>query len=1008
MRLVSLRLAGSLSSFAMGVLLCASLLAAEPSADEIRFNRDVRPILSNNCFTCHGPDEGQRQTDLRLDLEASAFADLGDYRAVVPGDLAKSELIHRITTDDEDLQMPPADSTKQLSAAQIETLKKWVAAGAKWEPHWAQVSPTRGTVPPPTDTKQPLGEIDRFIQSRLNDAGVKPNAPADRRTLIRRLYFDLIGLPPSPAEVAAFEKDASPDAYEKLVERLLESEHFGERMAIWWLDLVRYADSIGYHSDNPRNVWLYRNWVIQSFNENKPFDEFTIEQLAGDLLPNASNEQKIASGYNRLLQTTQEGGAQPKEYKAKYAADRVRNVSEVWMGATMGCAECHDHKYDPYTAEDFYSMAAFFADVNEPPVGRRSETPIVTGEHVAKVKAANAKIAQAEADLKTASASVKDQQAGWEKEQQAKLLSNEPTDFNWIDDDRLPQGTKSGVWKYVTSDKSPVHSGTKSRKQSGAGNIQHFLIGAKDVLEIAAGDTLFAYVYLDPKNPPQEIMLQFNDGSWEHRAWWGADKIPYGSIGGKGPDHFPMGALPATGGWVRLEVDPAKVGLKPGSKINGFAFTQWDGTVYWDAAGVNRNGIGLPANVTAVIETPAADRTPEQVKTIADYYQANAPQLASARQKVAAAQKAKQDLVNQAPKTLITTTMKPSEMRLLPRGDWLNETGKIVQPGTPSFLPPLAVEDRRPTRLDLAHWLLRPDQPTVARAQVNRFWKLFFGFGIARTLNDLGGQGEWPTHPKLLDWLAVEFIESDWDVKHMVRLMVTSKTYRQASRPSAELVALDPYNRLFARQSRFRLDAEMVRDNLLKTTGLLVDNVGGPSVKPYQPAGYWQHLNFPKRSWQNGGGAELYRRGMYTWWQRTFLHPSLAAFDAPSREECTAERPRSNTPLQALVLLNDTTYVEGARVLAEQTQKETGDASEQMQLVFRQVLQRSPTADELNVLHAIYEKHLAEYKADAKSATALLSVGASPAPESNNTPQLAALTSVCRVVLNLHETMTRY
>ncbi|MCR9119387.1 MAG: DUF1549 domain-containing protein, partial [bacterium] len=468
MRLVSLRLAGSLSSFAMGVLLCASLLAAEPSADEIRFNRDVRPILSNNCFTCHGPDEGQRQTDLRLDLEASAFADLGDYRAVVPGDLAKSELIHRITTDDEDLQMPPADSTKQLSAAQIETLKKWVAAGAKWEPHWAQVSPTRGTVPPPTDTKQPLGEIDRFIQSRLNDAGVKPNAPADRRTLIRRLYFDLIGLPPSPAEVAAFEKDASPDAYEKLVERLLESEHFGERMAIWWLDLVRYADSIGYHSDNPRNVWLYRNWVIQSFNENKPFDEFTIEQLAGDLLPNASNEQKIASGYNRLLQTTQEGGAQPKEYKAKYAADRVRNVSEVWMGATMGCAECHDHKYDPYTAEDFYSMAAFFADVNEPPVGRRSETPIVTGEHVAKVKAADEKIAQAEADLKTASASVKDQQAGWEKEQQAKLLSNEPTDFNWIDDDRLPQGTKSGDWKYVTSDKSPVHSGTKSRKQSGA------------------------------------------------------------------------------------------------------------------------------------------------------------------------------------------------------------------------------------------------------------------------------------------------------------------------------------------------------------------------------------------------------------------------------------------------------------------------------------------------------------------------------------------------------------
>lgn len=985
-------------------ILTATCLRGE---EPIQFNRDIRPILSNACFACHGPDEGQRQTDLRLDLEASAFSDLGEYRAIVPGSVEKSEVLRRLTSTDANLHMPPADSNKRVTPAQIATIRKWIEQGAKWQPHWAQVPPTKGDAPAAIEGWKARGEIDRFVHARLRDAGVSPNEPADRRTLIRRLYFDLIGLPPTEAEVAAFEKDESPDAYEKVVDRLLDSKQFGERMAVWWLDLVRYADSIGYHSDNPRNVWLYRDYVIESFNGNKRFDVFTREQLAGDLLPNATNEQKIASGYNRLLQTTQEGGSQPKEYIAKYAADRVRNVSEVWMGATMGCAECHDHKYDPYTAKDFYSMAAFFADVSETPVGAQPETAIITDEFQNRIQAAEAKVAAAEKELAAAGERIKGGQQKWEETLLAKLAENKPTDLNWIDDDQLPGGTKSGDWNYVSKDQGPVHSGAKSRKQSGAGNIQHYLIDAKDQITLGENDVLFAYIYIDPKKPPQEIMLQFNEGgSWEHRAWWGADKIPYGGVGSKGANHFPKGSLPKAGEWIRLEVTPAEVGLKPGSKINGFAFTQWDGTVYWDAAGVKQNGVGLPGDIAAIL--PLKDRTEVQQKAIADYFLATAPELVEARAKVAAAKKAKDDIAKQAPKTLITKATKPREMRMLPRGNWLDDSGNIVTPNTPAFLKPLGVADRRPMRLDLAEWLLDPEHPTVSRAQVNRLWSLFFGYGIARTLTDLGGQGEWPTHPKLLDWLSAEFIDSEWNVKHVVRLMVTSQTYRQSSRPSAELRALDPYNRLFARQSRFRLDAEMVRDNLLKTSGLLATEIGGPSVKTYQPAGYWRHMNFPARKWQQGSGDELYRRGLYTWWQRSFLHPSLLAFDAPNREECTAQRPRSNTPQQALVLLNDTTYVEAARVLAQKVLAETDNRDDQLKAIFSRTLQREATPGELAILAKLYDKHLVEYKNDDTAAEQFLNTGAFPRPSDANVEQLAALTSVARVVMNLHETITRY
>lgn len=800
------------------VLLSGGLRAEDPLPKQVQFNRDIRPLLSNHCFACHGPDEGQRQTDLRFDVEQSAFAELDSgVRALVPGDLSNSELHRRITSEDADVQMPPADFGKPLNPRQIALLDKWIADGAKWEPHWNQVRPRRGDAPSPIAAWNPRGPIDRFLHARLQEQGVAPASVADRRTLIRRLTFDLTGLPPTHAEVEAFASDTSPAAYEELVDRLLASKHFGERMAVWWLDLVRYADSIGYHSDTPRDVWMYREWVIDAFNDNMPFDRFTVEQLAGDLLPEATEETKIASGYNMLLQTTEEGGAQAGEYMVKYSADRVRSVSEVWLGATMGCAECHDHKYDPYTQKDFYSMAAFFADIQEPAVGKRRHTPLPTPEQAEQLKKLNDALAMVEKPFQDAEAAVK--------------------------------------------------AAEKALKEADE----------------------------------------------EHKA--AAEEAHKSAIAAR---------------------DQAK---KP-----------------YDAAKKQRDAF--------------------------------------------------QDAI---PQTLMANSGAPRTIRILPRGNWLDESGPAVEPKTPAFMKPLDVADRRATRLDLARWLLDPENPMASRAQVNRFWKLFFGHGIARTLNDLGGQGEWPTHPKLLDWLAVEFVESGWDVKHMVKLIVMSQSYRLSSKPTPELRQRDPDNRLFARQSRFRLDAEFVRDNALDVSGLLVKKIGGPSVFPYQPAGYWQHLNFPRREWNSGKGDDLYRRGLYTHWQRTFLHPSLLAFDATSREECTAERPRSNTPQQALVLLNDPSYVEAARVLAGKIVREGGDdVDSRLRFAFAAVLQREPTDAEAEVLTNLHARHLAEYQADEQAAAELIQVGDAPTAEDSSAAELAAWTSVARVLLNLHETITRY
>ncbi len=773
----------------------------------VDYNRDVRPILAENCFSCHGQDASKRQAGLRLDKAEGAQAKLASgHVAITPGQVKTSTLVARLGVKSP-LVMPPASTGKTLKPLQIEMLRRWVVQGAKYEPHWAYIPPRRPVAPELPIVAGAKGAswnpnlwartpIDRFLATRLVQEGLRPAKTAERATLLRRLSLDLIGLPPTMAEVDAFVHDTAPDAYAKQVDRLLASPHYGERMAQQWLDLVRYADTDGYHGDRNRNVFPFRDWTIAAFNQNMPFDQFTVQQLAGDLLPAPTTDNRIASGYNRLNMVTREGGAQAKEYLAKYMAERIRTTALVWQGATLGCAECHDHKYDPFTAKDFYRFGAFFADIKQ--VGL------------------------------------------------------------------YPNG--------------------------------------KDDLE----------PFIPLPTPDQTTKL----------AQFDADLMRQ-----------------------KKELEGAPV--------------------------------------------PAQDPL---------------------RKALATTQQQRDALDNQVEHMMVTAAVAPTVTHLLPRGNWQDETGEIVDPGVPAFLQSAPLSATRASRFDLARWIVARDNPLTARVTVNRLWMLLFGAGIVRTPGDFGTQGAPPTHPELLDWLATEFMESGWDIKHLMKAIVMSNAYRQSSDVSKALRERDPYNMLLARQSRFRLDAETVRDNALAVSGLLVDKIGGRSVFPYQPDGYWDHCNTfaGPLIYKQDHGDDLYRRGLYTYWKRTFLNPSLLAFDAPSREECVADRARSNTPLQALVLMNDPTYVEAARSLAEHLLQEGGSTLlERLNYAFRRVVARPARPAESAVLAGLYQKHLQEYTSDPAAAQKLITAGEHPAPKGLNPTELAAWTSVARVILNLNETITR-
>lgn len=780
-----------LSVLFVAVVQSGTLLGDSP----VRFSTDVRPLLSDRCFHCHGPDEESREAELRLDITPEA-----DH-IVVPGDPSESELLRRVTSTDPDEQMPPPGHGKPLTDDEVKLLRHWIESGGKWSAHWAYEEPVR-TAPPTVTVDGASNWIDQFVAARLAEESLSLSPEADRITLIRRISFDLTGLPPTPDQVDAFVRDTSENAWEKVVDRLLATEAHGERLATYWLDLVRYADTVGYHGDQDHSISPYRDWVIDALIENMPFDRFTAEQLAGDLIEGAGIDQKIASGYNRLLQTTHEGGLQPKEYLAIYAADRIRNVSEVWMGGTMGCCQCHNHKFDPYTIEDFYSMGAFFADLDE---------------------------------------------------------------------------------------------------------AKHFKSGGNS---------------LPTKREPELVVLT-------RRERKRIDEL-------------------------KLEISGIKVAAQHVGRIDG-------------------------------------DQSEVDAK------------IAELEQEIDTIEKS-------ARRTMISASIEPRTMRVLPRGNWLDDSGPVVNSAIPKFLGKIDTGDQRATRLDLAHWLTdarKGNGLLTARVFANRFWYLLFGQGIARNLTDFGGQGEPPSHPELLDNLAIEFVESGWNIRHMLKLIAMSRTYRQSSLVSEELTRKDPGNRLFSRQARFRLPAEFVRDNALAISGLLVQKVGGPSVKPYQPAGYYRHLNFPTRKYSQHNDERQWRRGLYVHWQRQFLHPMLKAFDAPRREECTAQRPRSNTPLASLTLLNDPTFVEAARAFAARIMTEVSEDESRLDIAFRLAVSRKPDDVEREILLNLLTQARGQFRGDEASARALVSTGISPLQEGLPVAEHAAWTTVARAILTLGETSTR-
>ena len=1214
---------------------CASLIltvTSPSSVQAIDFNQDIRPLLSNNCFACHGPDAETREADLRLDIRKDAIKDNDGIQAIVPGNAKESEIILRIFSDDPDSVMPPPDSQKKLSALEKETLKKWVESGAPYQEHWSFQPIASHEVPHVTSSihNSDLSDIDRFLLRKLRSKDLDLSPTADPTTLIRRLSFDLLGLPARSEWVEKYSSNPTQETYSKIVDEMIASPHFGERMAVFWLDLVRYADTIGYHSDTHREVSGYRDYVINSFNFNKRYDQFTIEQLAGDLLDQSNPWNRIASGYNRLLQTTEEGGAQAKEYRAIYAADRVRNVSGVWLGTTMGCAQCHDHKYDPFTMKDFYSLAAFFDDIKEPAVGKQQPNFKVPDPSLQN------QIHSLDQELEhLRSIAIQDQNLGLMQFHSLASIPKETKVVNIGDSEIKNKLSKAlGIHSFGNPEVIALDEGQYQRGFSDLVTtaveikselnikqtpkefffIVRIINGDNSKLSISLGEkevlSNFDHDKFSPNGHPMVISLRpFVDTKLSRKLrfnlsgdgrvmlcaigeWDGLDKsIALSKKDGiklveefEGSDPFVQLIKPlkvtSSGGAILEDLgdgsflskgeNPAKdtysvvIPLNEETQIHGLylealrheslaskSLSRANGNfvlsgveVYavrkgkrtpvklakpsasfeqggWPIAGTIDNNpktgwavegwqkfadrqalFPFTQNVTAVdgsqlevllkhesdhaqhnigrfrlsvltkpikkleglkllpqefagaIAKIGSDNSKLQLNsllTLVNYARQNSSLFKDYRMAVSGLEKRIKALTSNLRSMLVVERVEPRMTRVLARGNWLDETGEVVSPAIPAFLPKgkaFAAGDSaaaaRPNRLHLAQWITDDQNPLTARAFANRMWKLFYGHGLSRNLDDIGGQGEPPTHPELLDYLANQFKDGGWNIKKFVRELVMAKAYQQSSKPTHWLAENDPGNRLFARQSRFRIDAEFVRDTALSVSGLLVDSVGGGNAKPYQPAGYWQHLNFPKRKYQADSGEGLYRRGIYTFWCRTFLHPAMLAFDAPSREECTAERARSNTPQQALVLLNDVQFVEAANALANQSlvdlvnHKQTADklplalidgaktesasgafhadSYSQMSFptnlitrVFHRATSRFPDELELSVLSELYENEQKRFRENFEDAKALLMTGNSKINfNEENAGEKAALASVARTVINLYETMARY
>jgi len=1028
------------------------------------FNTDIRPILSDRCFACHGPDEKHRQGGFRLDQKESAFgeADSGAM-PIVPGDLDASELVARITSGDEFTQMPPPDSNKELTAEEIAKLKAWVKAGAKWEEHWAFVPPVQAPLPEVNQPDWPRNEIDHFILARLEREGLSPTERAAKETLIRRVTLDLTGLPPTLAEIDAFLADESPGAYERVVDRLLKSPHYGEHMARYWLDGARYGDTHGLHLDNFREMWPYRDWVVRAFNDNKPYDLFTIEQLAGDLLPDATLDQKVATGFNRCHVTTSEGGSIAQEVFTRNVVDRVVTTGTVFMGLTLECTRCHDHKYDPLTQRDFYSLFAFFNSLEANPLdGNKSE-------HAPVMKVLPAEVQQQLVDVKQqiaaqqqaiethrAEAAAGEGYQAWlanaGKEKSA--AANEPEGLIL----HFPLDEAGG--DTATSAVDSAHSAKVNGKTQWAEGKHGGAFDFDGGTFLAAGplagferDQPFSYgAWLKPRNNGGgAVLAKMNDGNnfrgydmyiaqnkvavhiihqwsgnavkvttkaampadqWTHvfATYDGSSKAAGVKIYFNGEEQPFDVNVDALTGTIKTTAGLRLGSRTPGSVYNGLAD---DIRIYnreLNAAEVQALAGSDP--IGPILATPEADRTEEQKGQLVAYYlsQFDKP-FAEMQNQLAAFQKQQTDLEAQAGTTLVwKETANPREAHILNRGEYDQPTDKVSR-ATPMVLPPMP-EDLPRDRLGLAKWLTDEKHPLTSRVAVNRFWQQVFGTGLVKTSEDFGSQGDPPSHPQLLDWLAVQFTKDGWDVKATMRRMVTSATYMQSSKVTPELVRRDPRNRLLARGPRHRLDAETIRDQALAASGLLSRKLGGPSVKPPQPDGLWFAVGYSGsntvRFKGDTGHDKVHRRTLYTFIKRTAPPPQMSTFDAPSREACTVRRERTNTPMQALLLMNDPQYVEAARALGERAMKEGGDSAEKRaDTMFRLLMARHATDEEQKVIVGAYQDHLTYYQAETDAAKKLIAVGQSTADPKLDTSQLAAWTMVANLLLNLDEVVTK-
>jgi uncharacterized protein DUF1553/uncharacterized protein DUF1549/concanavalin A-like lectin/glucanase superfamily protein/cytochrome c len=1046
----------------VGMAVCCVVLAQDKKQPPVDFNRDISPILSDKCFACHGPDAGQRKAGLRFDTREGAFAKAG---IIVPGDASNSRFIKRITAAQPEMRMPPPGSGVSLTANQTELLRRWIDEGAKWEAHWAYSPPKRFEPPRVNNTSWPRNPIDNFILARLEREGLKPSPQTDKGTLLRRVSLDLTGLPPTPAEVDSFLKDPAPDAYEKQVDRLLSSSHYGERMAMQWLDLARYADTQGYHIDSHRDMWRWRDWVINAFNRNLPFDQFTIAQLAGDLLPNATVEQQIASGFNRNHMINFEGGAIPEEYQVEYVVDRVETTSNVWMATTLGCARCHSHKYDPITQKEFYQFFAFFNTISEEGLDGRTGNakPVLslpTPEQKTRSGQLNAAIKEKEAILDEKEIVPLQQQ--WEKTlvgrtikslisgitahyefdgslsdvsgryQHGRTVSGDPTfgsgrvgrSIVFDGDTNVSLGR---VGSFGESDRFSIAFWMRGNGNTPIAALQRidgsqtrrgyeFLL---DDLELVGIQERAAHltIRLTSRWPDSSIQIKTIErltlGNWHHIA------LTYDGSGKAAGLQLYINGKPAKTQVVQDSLSgtiSSDAELQIGNKTLGGPFRGNidDLRLYerlLDGSEVEELAIRYP--IQTILSGVSGKRTKDDDARVRDYfltYEAPAA-FRTAYADLKDLRRKKESLEKAIETVMVMSEMEnPRETFILGRGDYRNKTEKVT-PGIPAVLSPFP-QDSPANRLGLARWLVSPSHPLTARVTVNRYWQMYFGTGIVKTSENFGMQGEPPSHPDLLDWLATEFIRTGWDVKAMQRLIVTSATYQQSSRVNSDLLTRDPENRLLARGPRMRLAAEIVRDNALAISGLLNADIGGPSVFPYQPKGLWDELafgdGFSAQSFTPSTGRDLYRRSMYTFWKRTVPPPQLVTFDAPDREKCTARRAVTNTPLQALVLMNDPTYIEAARLLAQRTMNEGGrDVHSRIDFAFRLATTRLPNPKERQILESLLQQQLSRYRSDMKAASQLLAVGESKRDASLNPSELAAWTIVASAILNLDETITK-